>query len=290
MYEIANKTSISKKKSNNKFIDMISYLSLIIFSIIIAFPFLWLILSSIKTKDEIWMFPPSLWPKVPQWNNYTEVLSGAPFGLYIFNSTFTASFIVVIQLINSAMIAYAFTQLKFKGKNLLFAIVMVTYMLPAAATYVPSYMLISKMNMLDSYKGIIISNLVNVFGIFLIRQAFMQVRKEMIEAAKIDGAGHFRILVYIMIPFCKSSFITLALLSFISNYNNYLWPSLIIKDPKHYLVTIGLRQFFIQGGAYGIKWPQVMAASAITVIPLLLLFFITQKWFMKSIGDTGLKG
>lgn len=172
----------------------------------------------------------------------------------------------------------------------MFFVVMTTYMLPAAATYVPCYIMLAKMNMLDTYRGIIISNAVSVFGIFLIRQEFMQVRRELVEAGRMDGAGHLRILLQIVAPQCKSAFITLGLISFISNYNNYLWPSLIIKNPKYYLVPIGLRQFFIQGGAYGIKWPQVMAASTITVLPLLLLFFIAQKWFMQSVGDTGVKG
>lgn len=270
--------------------DILRYLSLTIFSLIVAFPFLWLVISSLKTKDEMWLFPPTLWPAVTQWGNYSDALKSAPFGLYIFNSAFTAAIIVAIQLINSALIAYAFTQLRFRFKNVLFFIVMATYMLPAAATYVPSYVLLAKFNMLDSYQGIILSNSVSVFGIFLLRQDFLQIKKELVEAAKIDGAGHLRILVQILMPLTKSSFITLALISFISNYNNYLWPSLILKDPKHYLVTIGLRQFFIQGGAYGIKWPQVMAASTVTVLPLLILFFIAQKWFVKSIGDTGVKG
>ncbi|MDP4145808.1 MAG: carbohydrate ABC transporter permease [Bacillota bacterium] len=278
----------NKKRTNGS--NIIRYALLCIFSFIIAFPFIWLLISSIKTKDEIWNFPPTLWPKHPQWSNFTEVFRAAPFGLYIFNSTFTALCIVAVQLVTSAAMAYAFTQLNFKGKKVLFSVVMATYMLPAAATYVPSYILLSKMDMLDTYKGIIISNMVNVFGIFLIRTAFMQVRKEMIEAARVDGAGHFKILTHILFPMCKSSFVTLGLLSFISNYNNYLWPSLIVKDAKHYLITVGLRQFFIQGGAYGMKWPQIMAGSAIAVIPLMLIFFITQKWFMKSIGDTGVKG
>lgn len=283
-------TIINNRKKKLSLNNFIRYILLAVFSFIIAFPFIWLLISSIKTKDEIWSFPPTLWPQNPQWGNFLEAFRAAPFGLYIFNSAFTAFFIVLFQIVTSATMAYAFTQLNFRGKKLLFAIVMTTYMLPAAATYVPSYILISKMNMLDSYRGIIISNMVNVFGIFLLRQAFLQIRKEIVEAAMIDGAGHLRILTRILTPMCKSSFVTLGLLSFISNYNNYMWPSLIVKDPKYYLITVGLRQFFIQDGAYGIKWPQVMAASSIAVIPLMLLFFVTQKWFMNSIGDTGVKG
>lgn len=274
----------------NKFENSMRYISIIILSLLMAFPFMWMLLSSIKTKEELWQFPPGFWPAIPQYHTFLEAWQSAPFGLYMFNSTFTALLIVLIQIINSALMAYAFTVLKFKGKKILFAIIMGTYMLPAAVTYVPSYITLSNMNMIDTYRGLIISNMVSVFGIFLIRQSFMQVRNEMVEAAQIDGAGHFRILVQIMMPICKSSFITLGLISFVGNYNNYLWPSLITKNPNLYMVTQGLRQFFIQGGAYGIKWPQVMAASSFTVLPLILIFFVCQKWFMKSIGDTGVKG
>jgi len=274
----------------NKLKNSVRYLSIILLSFIMAFPFIWMVLSSIKTKEEVWQFPPSFWPAVPQFHTFLDAWQAAPFGLYMFNSTFTALIIVFIQIINSALMAYAFAVLKFKAKNLVFALIMATYMLPAAATYVPSYIILSHLDMIDSYRGIVISNMVSVFGIFLIRQAFMQIRKEMVEAAQIDGAGHLRILVEIMMPLCKSSFITLGLISFVGNYNNYLWPSLIIKSPKLYMVTQGLRQFFIQGGAYGIKWPQVMAASTFTVLPLIIIFFVCQKWFMKSIGDTGVKG
>lgn len=270
--------------------NIIRHVLLATFSFIMAFPFLWMVLSAIKTKDEIWQFPPKLFPTVPQWQNFSEAWNAAPFGLYIFNSTFTSLLIVAIQVVNSAMIAYALTQLKFRGKKALFAIVMGTYMLPAAATYLPSYVILSNINMIDTLKGIIISNGVSVFGIFLIRQAFLQIKREMVEAAMIDGASHWKILWHIMFPLTKSTFTTFALISFVSNYNNYLWPSLIIKDPNKYLITIGLRQFFIQQGAYGIKWPQVMAASTFTIAPLLLLFFVAQKWFMNGIGDTGIKG
>lgn len=296
MVEVSSKSmenvfEIKKKDSFAVILKkLIRHTLLIIFCLIMAFPFLWMFFSAIKTKSEIWQFPPTLLPAVPQWGNFIDAFKSAPFGLYIFNSTFTSLIIVFIQVINSAMIAYALTNLKFPGKKILFGIIMATYMMPVAATYLPSYVILSKFNMIDTYKGIIISNSVSVFGIFLIRQAFMQIKREMVEAALIDGASHFRILCQIMIPIAKSSFITLALMNFIGNYNNYLWPSLIIKDPNKYLVTMGLRQFFIEGGAYGIKWPQIMAASTFTIAPLLIVFFITQKWFMSGISDTGVKG
>jgi multiple sugar transport system permease protein len=263
---------------------------LILISVITFFPFLWMISSALKTKEEVFNFPLVLIPKVPQWNNFSQVFTEAPFAIYMGNSLFVASIEVAFQMVSAAMIAYALTQFKFRGKKLLFSLIMGTYMLPSAVTYVPCYMILADINLIDTLTGLIISNLVNVFGIFLIRQAFLQVDKSLVEAARMDGASHFKILLKIMFPLTKPSFITFGLISFVTYYNEYLYPSLITKSPEKFLISAGLRQFFIQGGAYGIKWPEVMAASTITVLPLLILFLIAQKWFMKGINDSGVKG
>jgi len=268
----------------------IRHLVLICISIITFFPFLWMLSSALKTKDEVFNFPPTLIPKIPQWNNFVQVFKEAPFGVYMGNSLFVASIEVIFQVISAAMIAYALTQLKFKGKKILFAIIMGTYMLPSAVTYIPCYMILSDLNLIDTLTGLVISNLANVFGIFLIRQAFLQVDKSLVEAARMDGASHVKILLKIMLPLTKPTFITFGLISFVTYYNEYMYPSLITKSPENFLVSAGLRQFFIQGGAYGIKWPEIMAASTLTVLPLLILFLITQKWFMQGVNDSGVKG
>lgn len=281
---------IPRKKTNKEIIcESLRHIMLICISIVTFFPFIWMMTSSLKTKDEIFQFPPKLLPQVFNWSNFLEVFKEAPFEVYIGNSFFVATIIVAFQIIGSAMIAYTLTQFNFKGRKILFAIIMGTYMLPSAATYVPCYMILSKINLIDTLTGIIISNLGNVFGIFLMRQAFLQINKSLIEAARIDGASHWKILWKIVFPLTKPTFITFGLISFVSYYNDYMYPSLITKSPEKFLISAGLRQFFIQGGAYGIKWPEIMAASTITVLPLLILFLVAQKWFMKGVGDTGVK-
>lgn len=254
------------------------------------FPFLWMVISSIKTKEEIWQFPPVWWPGDPQWGNFSEAWNMAPFGQYIVNSVGTALVIVVIQLINSAMIAYAFTQFRFIGRNIMFGLILASYMLPVAATYVPSYVILADLKLLDSYEGIILSNAVSVFGIFLLRQGFLQVPKDVVDAAKIDGANHWRILWRIFLPLTLPSFIAFGLISFVQNYNNYLWPTLIIKSEDKMLITQGIQQFFIQEGGYGMQWPLIMAASTFVILPLLVLFLFAQKWFVSGISDQGVKG
>lgn len=215
----------------------------------------------------------------------------SPMVRYIGNSLFVSVCTVAIQVVTGAMIAYAIVFMKFRGRKMLFAVIMATYMLPTAATYVPSYIILSNWNLLNTYTGLIISNAVSIFGIFLLRQAFMQVPAGLVEAAKIDGANAWKILWKIVTPMTKSSFITFGLMSFISSYNNYMWPSLITDSPEMSLVSQGLRRYFIEGGAYGTEWPKVMAGSTIIVVPLLILFMFTQKWFINGIGgDTGMKG
>lgn len=265
------------------------YVFLTLFTFAVAFPFLWMISSSLKTKNEV-MNSFSLIPDQFLWGNFAEAFNGAPFGRYIFNSAFTAIMIVAIQIVNSAMIAYALTQLNFKLRGPMFALIMGTNMLPAAATYVPSYLILAKMNLLSTYTGLIISNCVYMFGIFLIRQAFLQVNRSLVEAAWSEGASHWHTLWHVLVPITKSSFVTLGLLSFVANYNNYMWPSLITTKQSYYLISQGLRLYFIEGGAYGIKWPQIMAASTFTVMPLMILYFITQRWFIQGLSDSGVKG
>lgn len=282
--------SMHRRQQTKKVVKkVLLYVFLTVFTFAVAFPFLWMISSALKTKDEV-MNSFSLIPSQFLWGNFAEAFHGAPFGRYIFNSLFTALGIVAIQIVNSAMIAYAITQLDFRGRGLIFAIVMATNMLPAAATYVPSYIILAKMGLLNTYTGLIISNCVYMFGIFLIRQAFLQVSKSLVEAAWVEGASHWHTLWHILVPIAKSSFVTLGLLSFVANYNNYMWPSLITTRPQYYLISQGLRLYFIEGGAYGIKWPQIMAASTFTVLPLMILFFITQRWFIQGISDSGVKG
>lgn len=273
-----------------KAVNSLKVIILTIVSLVMAFPFLWMVISALKTKAEI-MDTSVFLPAQPQWDNFRQVIFESPLLRYVANSLFVSTATIIIQLVTGAMIAYALVFMKFKGRALLFAIIMGTYMLPTAATYIPSYIILGNWNMLDTYQGLIISNAVSIFGIFLLRQAFMQVPAGMVEAARIDGAGSWRILWKIVMPMTKSSFITFGLMNFITCYNSYMWPSLITDSPELALVSQGLRRFFIEGGAYGTEWPLVMAGSALIVIPLLILFAFTQKWFINGIGgDTGMKG
>ncbi|MFC4597676.1 carbohydrate ABC transporter permease [Cohnella hongkongensis] len=261
------------------------YAAITAISIVMAFPFVWMFSSSLKTNDEIWAVPPVLWPAEPLWRNFVDAWNAAPFGLYLFNSIFVAAAIVAIQLINSSMMAYALSHMRFALAKPLMGLIIVSYMLPVSATYLSGYVILAKLQLLDTYAGLIVSNAISIFGIFLLRQAYLQIPREVTEAAKIDGAGHWQILWKMMIPLSAPTLIVMSLLTFISQYNNYLWPSLITKNPDLHLVSAGLRSFFVEGGAYGMKWPLIMAGSSFTILPLLILFAVAQKWIIKGVNN-----
>ncbi|WP_017222554.1 carbohydrate ABC transporter permease [Moritella dasanensis] len=257
--------------------------------LIMVFPFVWMLSGSMKSNDEIFSNPLNIFPEQFRWQTFVETFESAPFGLYIMNSFTVAFFTTLIVMINSAMFAYAITQLKFKSRTVLYFIVMACYMLPGAVTYIPSYITLANLGLLDSHTGLIISNAASVFGVFYLRQVFLKVHPSLIEAARIDGAGEVKILWAIVLPQCKAALATLFLITFITNYNSYMWPSLLITSQDLNLIATGIRQFFIAEGNYGLNWSQIMAASTIAVMPLLILFIICQKTILSGIADNGVK-
>lgn len=268
---------------------VILFAVLVFGALLVFFPFYWALIGSLKTKDEFWAFPPTFWPTVVMWSNYVEALQ-IKIPRYMFNSVFVAGCIVLWQVFSSCLAAYVFARFSFRLKTPLFNLLMLLYMLPASVTHIPGYIVLANMRLLDSYIGLIISNCASVFAIFMLRQYFLQIDQGLYDAACVDGAGDLRVLFQIMVPLSKPAIIVICLNGFISNYNNYIWPSLITRSPEKFLVSQGLRRFFVQESAYGIKFPQMMAASVVVMLPLLILFAFTQRWFESGIADSGSKG
>ncbi|EFH92676.1 carbohydrate ABC transporter permease [Finegoldia magna] len=274
----------------NKIKKIINLLLLAFVSILAFFPLLWMATNSFKTANKIIQQPLNLFPEVLDFRNFIGALEKAPFDLYIINSIITAFAIVVLQLLLGILMGYGLSKFDFKGKKILFGSILLTYMLPAAATYVPSYVILAKMNLIDTIPGIIISNVVSVFTIYMVYQTFSSVPKEMIEAAEMDGANNWQILWKVMVPLSKSTILTTALIQFVIMYNNYMWPSLITNSKKNYLISVGLNIFFNSKGNFTQNLPMLMAANTISVLPLLILFLILKKWFIEGISDSGIKG
>jgi multiple sugar transport system permease protein len=270
--------------------SLFSYALLSLSGFIIAFPFFWVLSNSLKTKDEIWAMPPRLLPAAPQWLNYSDALVNSLFFRYMWNSMYASGILTVIILINSALFAYAITQIRFKGRNVLFALVMVTYIMPSASTYIPGYVILAKLRLINTHLGWILSCSASIFNIFYFRQTFLQINPSILEAARIDGAGHRTLFWRIVVPMSAPSFATLGILSFIGNYNTYMWPALIIKTKAKYFVSMGLRLFFTAEGAFGLKWGTIMAACCVVIFPLLLIFALCERWIVNSItGDQAIK-
>ncbi len=272
------------------FWKLTTYITLIVALLTVLFPFLWLVSTSLKPDlKAVLTQPPQFIPRPPTFANYREAWQSAPFGRYTFNSIFVALSVTVLQLINGSLCAYVFARIKFWGRELLFMLFLVVMMVPTPVTIVPLYSLMTHLNWLDSYQALIIPFAANAFGVFLIRQAFLGVPNELIDAAVVDGAGHFRILRSVLVPLSKPSLITYALLTFKWRWNEYLW--VIIMTSSDAVRTLPVGVVSMQGSAEGgANWHIVMAAIVIVLIPLLFLFIVAQKYFVQGVTNTGLKG
>lgn len=277
-------------KSESTAGKVIKYILIILFSIMTFFPLLWMFANSFKFSENILANPLNLLPNFLDLRNFQGALELAPFHTYIWNSIWTSLVIVALQVLLSMMMGYALSRFEFKGKKALFNAIFLTYMLPSAATYVPSYVILAQMGLIDSKAGIIVSNIASVFAIYSFYNTFKSVPSEMIEAAEIDGATNTQILFKVLAPVSKSTIITTALVQFVAMYNNYMWPSLITHSKENYLISVGLSQFFAGQGNFADNLPKLMAANSIAVLPLLILFIVLQKWFIQGISDSGVKG
>lgn len=258
-------------------------------SLLAVFPLIWMMLSGVS--DALVRFGTCWNFSGIHFDNFRYVLTDSPVPHYIVNSLGISTITAIYQVFTGALLSYALIFFTFRGKKYLHEMIYFTYMLPSAATYIPSYILLSRLHLLNTYQGLIFSQAVSLFGIFLLMQCFREIPKELIDAAKMDGANDWHILWNVVYPVSESGFLTFFLMSFITLYNNYMWPALITTDPKLYQVSQGVRSFFIDDGAYGTKWPLIMAADTIVILPLIVLYIVASRWIMRGItGDSGIKG
>lgn len=259
--------------------------------LIVAFPLLWMVTRALMTSEELRTARFRLIPQTIQWSNFQEFWLAEPlFSRYFLNSTILAISVLVLQMVVACLAAYAFTFIRFPGRNFLFFVTLSSLMIPAVVTYVPSYIILAELGWLDSFKALIIPSAVSAFGIFLFRQGFMSLPKELLDAGKIDGAGHLRLLSQIVLPLSKPILLTFAIFDLVQYYNSYFWPLLITSSPKMRVLTIGLTIFFIEKGYYGIRWHLIMAANTVAILPLLILFIVAQRWFVQGVATAGIKG
>ena len=254
------------------------YVGLSAIAFIMLFPLFWLIGTSLKSPTEnIFSFPPQLLPSQPTLGNFIKVWQTNPFGRYLFNSTIVAIFTVGINLLFCALAAYPLARLDFRGRNLMFAGIVSTIMIPFQIVMIPLYILTVQLGLRNTYLGIILPNLASAFGIFLLRQAFQAVPKELEEAARIDGVGELGLWWHIMLPAISPALVTLAIFVFIGSWSDFLWPLLILDRPTYFTLPLGVAKL---AGTFSLDWRLIAAGSIISIAPVLLLFIFLQKYIL----------
>ncbi len=249
-------------------------------------PFIWMILTSVKSLNEIFIYPPKWLPSEFHFDNYIKAFEAAPFGRYYLNSIFVAVTVTIGQLITCSMAAFAFSRLKFKGRNVLFVLFLGTMMIPYNVTMIPSFMVLYWLGWVDSYQALIVPGLASAFGTFLLRQFFMSIPKELEEAAYIDGATKFGVLRKIIIPLSKPALATLSIFTFMGAFNDFIWALIVINSENMRTVQLGLSIF---RDRYLTQWDLLMAGSVTAVLPILIVFFFAQKYFIQGITLSGIK-
>ncbi|MFC5449379.1 carbohydrate ABC transporter permease [Paenibacillus aestuarii] len=266
---------------------LLKHAVLLVASVVMILPFIWMITSSFKPGDEIFtssfLALPSRWV----WGNYKAAWHAAPFGRFFLNSSIIAVGVVVGQLITCSFAAYALTWVNLWGRRFLFLFIVATTMIPFESTIIPSYLVIKQLGWMNSYIGLIAPSLTSVFGIFLLRQFFLTVPKDLFEAAKMDGCTHFGILFRIMLPLSKTVLATMSLFAFLHAWNSYLWPLMITSSASMRTVQIGLR--YMINVELGTQWPLLMAASTFIILPVLTFFLLMQKYFIRGVMQSGIK-
>lgn len=279
----------------------ISYIVLTVFAFLTIFPFLWMLSTSLKSQQAIFALPPQLIPdllgKPEMWDNYSEVLTRHNFVRYTFNSFFVATMAAIGQIITSSLAGFAFSRMEFRGKNIIFAVLLSTALIPVEVSIIPEFLLGAKVfdpllapigGWMDTYAPLIIpSFMVGTFGTFLMREFFSTIPTELEEAAVIDGASTFRIYRSIFLPLSVPAMTTLFLIAFINNWNELLRPVLYISNRDLRTVTMGLTTF---QGAFEAQWGLLMAGSVVSIVPLVLIYIFAQRWVVEGIATTGLKG
>jgi multiple sugar transport system permease protein len=262
------------------------YIPLAIGAVGILLPFIWMVATSLKTEGQIFSNPAQLLPSQPTVQAYIDVWRRIPFGRFFINSVIFAGSVTIVSLFLDSMAAYAFARLRFKGRDILFWMVLATLMVPFQITLIPLFLTVFHLGWLDTYQGLIVPRATNAFGIFLLRQFFMTLPPELDDAARVDGAGEFRIYWQIILPLSLPALATLAVFHFMYNWNDFLWPLIITSSPEMRTLPAGLTLFM---GNYVIEHSILMAGATISLLPLAIAFVFLQRYFVRGVAMTGLK-
>lgn len=250
-------------------------------------PFLWMLLGSVKPDAELRRSPPTWLPEDASLDNFRELLDRLDFPRYFLNSVFVAVVVTLGNLLFCSMLGYALAKLEFAGRRLLFVVVMGTLMVPGMVTFVPLFVLVSNLDLVNTYPGLILPYLAGPFGVFLMRQFISGLPDELLDAARVDGAGEFRIYRSVVMPLCGPALATLGILTFLASWNNFLWPLVVAQTEDHYTLPVALALY--STGQNNTRYGLLMAGAVIVVLPVLALFVSLQRHFVQGIAMTGIK-
>ncbi len=264
------------------------YVLLVSIAFVMLFPLLWLIGTAFKSSTEnIFQFPPQLFPRQPTFQNFIRVWESNPFGQYLFNSTVVAVLTVSLNLLFCSLAAYPLARLEFQGKDLIFTGVVSTIMIPFQIVMIPLYILVVQLGLRNTYLGVIFPDIASAFGIFLLRQAFQSVPKELEEAARMDGCSELGLWWNVMLPAIRPALVTLAIFVFIGSWSDFLWPLIVLDRPEYYTLPLGVASL---AGTFSLDWRLIAAGSVISIAPILLLFLFMQRYIVPTETGSGVKG
>lgn len=266
---------------------ILTYCVLSVGLLVWIFPFVWMYLGSLKTQQEIIVKPPTFFPENATFLNFESWIFDYDISQYFLNSLLVAVVTVLGNIVFCSMVGYALAKLKFPGRSVLFGIVMITLMVPTVVTFVPLFVIVSKAGLVDSYSSLILPFLTQPIGVFLMRQFIREIPDSLLEAARIDGAGELRIFFRVVMPLCGAPIATLSILTFLSSWNNFLWPLVAAQTSRMYTLPVALSLY--STGQHATNYGLLMAGAVIIITPILLAFIFLQKYFIRGIATTGIK-
>jgi len=275
-----------KQSMTQRLAKLATYTILIFGAAFILLPFLWMISTSLKPDNEVLLMPPKWIPSALQWKNYVDAFKAVPFFTYLKNSIVVTVAITSCELITSILAAFAFAQLEFKGKNLLFMLLVATMMVPGEILTIPNFVTLARLGWIDSYKAMVAPWATSVFSIFLLRQQFASIPQSYYKAARMDGCSDLRYLFTVMVPMSRPTIVSIALLKIINSWNSYLWPLIATNSREMRTLPVGLAYFSTEAGT---DYNALMAFSLMIIMPTIIVYLFTQKYIIQGVSKTGLK-
>ena len=282
-----SRTAMHSYSAQESLKKSVLYVALILVAAFTLLPFFWMVSASLQMDKDVFRFPFRWIPKDPRWSNYVKIWERIPFLTFIYNTAKITFIVTILQILTSSLAAYAFARLEFKGRDILFLGYVGTYAIPWQVYMVPQFIMMRKLGLNDTHLALILLQFISAFGVFLMRQFFISVPKELSDPARIDGLSEYGIYARIMMPLSKPALATLTIFTFVTTWNDFMGPLIYLSSEKMKTIQLGLRMFIAQFSA---DYALIMAASLVSLVPVILMFLALQRFFIEGVASTGVKG